>query len=116
VPTPIFRAGPCARISAQFRSLDRTLDDQNAEANISQAEKTVINVAKWALLAVLAPPILELSVFITVAAIVGFGWALSPVLAGSPIGLLILRHLGSAHNHPHAGCFGPRKLYCCASG
>jgi UPF0716 protein FxsA len=32
-----------------------------------------------------------------VAAIVGFGWALSLVLAGSLTGLLILRHLGSAH-------------------
>jgi UPF0716 protein FxsA len=97
VPTPILRAGPCARISAQFRSLDRTLDDQDAEANISQAEKMVINVAKWALLTLLALPILELAVFIVVAAIVGFGWALSLVLAGSLTGLLILRHLGSAH-------------------
>ena len=57
----------------------------------------MINVAKWALLAVLALPILELAVFIAVAAIVGFGWALSLVLAGSLTGLLILRHLGSAH-------------------
>jgi UPF0716 protein FxsA len=57
----------------------------------------VINVAKWALLAVLALPTLELAVFIAVAAIVGFGWALSLVLAGSLTGLLILRHLGSAH-------------------
>jgi UPF0716 protein FxsA len=75
VATPILRAAPRARISAQFRSLDRTLDDQNAEANISQAEKPVINVAKLALLAVLAMPILELAVFIAVAAIVGVGWA-----------------------------------------
>jgi UPF0716 protein FxsA len=36
-------------------------------------------------------------VFIAVTAIVGFGWALSLVLAGSLVGLLILRHLGSAH-------------------
>lgn len=43
----------------------------------------MINVAKLALLAVLALPILELAVFIAVAAIVGFGWALSLVLAGS---------------------------------
>jgi UPF0716 family protein affecting phage T7 exclusion len=32
----------------------------------------MINMAKWALLAVLALPILELAVFIAVAAIVGF--------------------------------------------
>jgi hypothetical protein len=115
VATPILRAGPRARISAQFRSLDRTLDDQDAEANISQAEKTVINVAKLALSTVLALPILELAVFIAVAAIVGFGWALSLVLAGSLTSLLILRHLGSAHNHPHVGCFGPRELYCVTS-
>jgi UPF0716 family protein affecting phage T7 exclusion len=56
----------------------------------------VINVAKWALLAVLALPILELAVFIAVAAIVGFGWALSLMIAGSLTGLLILYHLGSA--------------------
>lgn len=102
-------------MSAQFRSLDRTLDDQDAEANISQAEKPVINVAKLALLAVLALPILELAVFIAVAAIVGFGWALSLVLAGSLTSLLIRRHLGSAHNHAHAGCFGPREPYCVIS-
>jgi UPF0716 protein FxsA len=51
----------------------------------------VINVAKWALLAVLALPILELAVFIAVVALVGFGWALSLILAGSVTGLLILR-------------------------
>jgi FxsA membrane protein len=75
----------------------------------------VINVAKWALLAGLALPILELAVFIAMAAIVGFGWALSLVLAGSLIGLRTLRHLDSAHNHPHAGCFRPRMLYCVTS-
>jgi len=56
-----------------------------------------MNVAKWALLAVLALPILELAVFIAVSAIVGFGWALSLLLAGSLTGVLILRHLGGAH-------------------
>jgi UPF0716 family protein affecting phage T7 exclusion len=45
----------------------------------------------------LALPILELAVFIAVVAMVGFGWALSLMLAGSLTGLLILRHLGSAH-------------------
>jgi hypothetical protein len=75
----------------------------------------VINVAKWALLAVLALLILELAVFIAVVAMVGFGWALSLMLAGSLTGLLILRHLGSVHNHPHAGCFGAGKLYCITS-
>jgi len=36
----------------------------------------MINVAKWALLAVLVLPFLELAVFVVVAAAVGFGWAL----------------------------------------
>ena len=57
----------------------------------------MINVAKWALLALLALPFLELAVFVAVAALVGFGWALSLVLAGSVAGLLILRHAGGSH-------------------
>ena len=43
----------------------------------------MINVAKWALLALLALPFLELAAFVAVAAMIGFGWALSLVLAGS---------------------------------
>jgi UPF0716 protein FxsA len=57
----------------------------------------MINVAKWALLTLLALPFLELSVFIVVAAIVGFGWALSLVLIGSAAGFLILRHATGGH-------------------
>ena len=57
----------------------------------------MINVAKWALLALLALPFLELAVFIAVAAMIGFGWALSLVVAGSAIGLLILRRAGGSH-------------------
>ena len=57
----------------------------------------MINVAKWALFTVLALPFLELEVFIVVAAVVGFSWALSLVLAGSALGSLILRHAGRIH-------------------
>jgi UPF0716 protein FxsA len=57
----------------------------------------MINVAKWALLTLLALPVLELAVFIAVAAAIGFGWALSLVLAGSAAGLLILRYAGRGH-------------------
>jgi UPF0716 protein FxsA len=42
-----------------------------------------MNVAKWVILAVLALPILELAAFIAVVATIGFGWALSLILAGS---------------------------------
>jgi len=56
-----------------------------------------MNVAKWVILAVLALPILELAVFIAVAATIGFGWALSLILAGSLCGALILRGAGSGH-------------------
>jgi UPF0716 protein FxsA len=48
-------------------------------------------------LAVLALPILELAAFIAVAAAIGFGWALSLILAGSLCGALILRQAGSGH-------------------
>src|SRR5262245_13169772 len=56
-----------------------------------------MNVAKWVILAVLALPILELTVFIAVAATIGFGWALSLILAGSLCGALILRRTGTSH-------------------
>ncbi len=56
-----------------------------------------MNVAKWALLAVLILPFLELAVFIIMTAIVGFGWALCLWLAGSLAGLLVLRHAGGNH-------------------
>ena len=56
-----------------------------------------MNVAKWVIFAVLALPILELAMFIAVAATIGFGWALSLILAGSLCGALILRRAGSGH-------------------
>ena len=56
-----------------------------------------MNVAKWVILAVLALPVLELAVFISVGATIGFGWALSLILAGSFCGALILRHAGGGH-------------------
>jgi UPF0716 protein FxsA len=56
-----------------------------------------MNVAKWVILAALALPLLELAAFIAIAATIGFGWALSLILAGSLCGALILRHSGSGH-------------------
>ena len=57
----------------------------------------MLNVAKWVLLTLLMLPFLELAAFIAVAATIGFGWALSLVLAGSLAGLLILRRAGGNH-------------------
>ena len=48
-------------------------------------------------LAILPLPFLELAVFFMVAAMVGFGWTLALVLAGSLFGALILRHAASSH-------------------
>ncbi|HEX5605472.1 MAG TPA: FxsA family protein [Candidatus Binatia bacterium] len=56
-----------------------------------------MNVAKWVILAVLALPILELAAFAAIVATIGFGWALSLILAGSLCGAAILRHAGSGH-------------------
>jgi len=56
-----------------------------------------MNVAKWVILAVLALPTLEFAAFVAVVATIGFGWALSLILAGSLCGALILRHAGSGH-------------------
>jgi UPF0716 protein FxsA len=56
-----------------------------------------MNVAKWLLLAVLALPLMELAVFIAVAATIGFGWALMLLLFTSLSGALVLRHAGGSH-------------------
>jgi UPF0716 protein FxsA len=56
-----------------------------------------MNVAKWLLLAVLALPFLELAVFVIVAQAIGFGAALTLVLASSFAGMLVLRHAGGSH-------------------
>jgi UPF0716 protein FxsA len=56
-----------------------------------------MNVAKWLLLAVLALPIMELVVFITVAGAIGFLWALTLVVATSMAGVMVLRHAGGNH-------------------
>jgi UPF0716 protein FxsA len=56
-----------------------------------------MNVAKWLLLALLALPIMELVVFITIAGLIGFLWALALVVATSMAGAMVLRHAGSNH-------------------
>jgi UPF0716 protein FxsA len=56
-----------------------------------------MNVAKWVLSAALVLPFLELAAFIAVAALVGFGWTLALVLAGSLFGAVVLRHAGGDH-------------------
>jgi len=56
-----------------------------------------MNVAKWLLLGFLALPLMELAVFIAVAATIGFAWALLLVLATSFSGMLVLRHAGGDH-------------------
>jgi len=56
-----------------------------------------MNVAKWLLSVLLALPLMELVAFITVSALIGFGWAFGLVLAGSVAGFLILRHASGNH-------------------
>jgi UPF0716 protein FxsA len=56
-----------------------------------------MNVAKWVLCVLMTLPFLELAAFIAVAAVIGFGWALGLLLAGSLAGLLVLRRAGSNH-------------------
>ena len=60
-----------------------------------------MNVAKYmllaAILAVLLLPVMELVVFIAVAAQIGFLPALALIAAGSFAGVLILRHAGGRH-------------------
>jgi UPF0716 protein FxsA len=56
-----------------------------------------MNVAKWLLLTVLALPLLELLVFVAVAAQIGFAWAFLLVVATSFAGAMVLRHAGGNH-------------------
>lgn len=56
-----------------------------------------MNVAKWLLLALLALPLVELAVFIAVAAAYGFALTLGLVLAGSFAGIWVLRYAGGNH-------------------
>ena len=56
-----------------------------------------MNVAKWLLLAVLALPIMELVVFITIAGLIGFLWALLLVVTTSMAGAMVLSHAGGNH-------------------
>jgi UPF0716 protein FxsA len=56
-----------------------------------------MNVAKWLLLALLAIPLMELTVFIAVAVAIGFSWALLLVLGTSFAGGLMLRRASGHH-------------------
>jgi UPF0716 protein FxsA len=56
-----------------------------------------MNVAKYLILAALLLPVMELAAFIAVAAAIGFLPALALILAGSAVGVLILRHAGGHH-------------------
>ncbi|MGH6683803.1 MAG: FxsA family protein [Pseudolabrys sp.] len=56
-----------------------------------------MNVAKWLLLALLALPLMELMVFVAVAQVIGFLWALVLVAATSAAGAMVLRHAGGNH-------------------
>ncbi|HEY6831234.1 MAG TPA: FxsA family protein [Pseudolabrys sp.] len=56
-----------------------------------------MNVAKWVLLSVLVLPLVELAVFVAVAAEIGLGWALLLIVATSFAGLTILRRAGGNH-------------------
>ena len=56
-----------------------------------------MNVAKYLLLAVLALPVLELVVFVTIAQAIGFLWAMMLIAATSMAGALVLRHAGGNH-------------------
>ena len=56
-----------------------------------------MNVAKWLLLGMVALPVLEVAVFIMVAAAWGFFQALGLVVLGSLAGVMVLRRAGGNH-------------------
>jgi UPF0716 protein FxsA len=53
-------------------------------------------MVKWISLAILALPVLEIVVFIAVAASIGVLWAFALLLSSSVLGALVLRHAGRA--------------------
>lgn len=59
--------------------------------------ETPVNMAKWLLLALVTLPLMELAVFIAVAAVIGFAGALGLLLATSLTGGLVLRYAGGRH-------------------
>lgn len=54
-------------------------------------------VAKWLVLGVLALPLIEVGVFIAVAAAIGFFKALGLLILGCVAGIMVLRHAGGNH-------------------
>lgn len=52
---------------------------------------------RWIVIGLLLLPVLELAVFIAVAAAIGFGPAFGLILLGSFCGLMLLRHAGGGH-------------------
>lgn len=54
-----------------------------------------MNVAIWLLIGLLALPMVEIAVFVTVAVWVGFNWALLGIVTGSLAGVLMLRSGGA---------------------
>lgn len=56
-----------------------------------------MTVIRGLILAILALPVAEIAVFILVASIIGFGWALALIALSAAMGVLILRRAGGAH-------------------
>ena len=51
-------------------------------------------MVKWIIAAILLLPLMEIAVFVLVAALVGFGWAVALLLLTTLAGSLVLRHAG----------------------
>jgi UPF0716 protein FxsA len=51
-------------------------------------------MVKWIIAAILLLPLTEIAVFVLVAALVGFGWAVALLLLTTLAGSLVLRHAG----------------------
>jgi UPF0716 protein FxsA len=56
-----------------------------------------MKLARWLLTALMLLPLMELAVFVAVAAAIGFGPAFGLILLGSIAGMMLLRHAGGSH-------------------
>jgi UPF0716 protein FxsA len=56
-----------------------------------------MKLARWLLTALMLLPLMELAVFVAVAAAIGFGPAFGLILLGSIGGMMLLRHAGGSH-------------------
>jgi UPF0716 protein FxsA len=82
----------CAGHPAQVAAT--TIDDPGRAANIVGARFTPMSLVKWGFIAVLLLPAAEVAVFVVIAVLIGWVWAICLFLATTALGLVVLKRSG----------------------